>query len=131
MKDVIKQKFDNEDTEVSRVNEQLNQTQKILSEKTALMTNSQQTIKTLKPKIDRLNGSVEKAKKVAQDLRRHDAVLGLSVRVNEQSPKELLAYIDERLDTIEEDSPVEISLSAMKKIAKRLQKMVSRMRCCN
>ena len=128
--DSARSKYDEMHAELSRDTEELTRTNQIISEKTALMSSSQQTLASLKPKIERVGDSVEKAKKVAQDLRRHETALGLTVRVSEEKPRELVNYLDGRLAAIEEDAPVENTVQTTQKLMKRLKKLVSVRHSC-
>jgi DNA repair protein RAD50 len=121
--DTLQTKYRVEHAEVSRSGEELARAQQIVSEKTALLLSSQQTVTSLKPKLERVSASVEQVKKVVQDLRRHETSLALSFRVTEEAPRELINYLNDRLVTIEEEAPVENAAQTMKKLFKRLNKL--------
>lgn len=122
--DLIRHKYDDAHNDLIRAGDEVTRTQQIVSEKTALMVNSQASYVTLKSRVERLSGSVQRVREVVQELRQYEAQLGKSVRVGEETPRELLEYLQKRLEDLDDDSPTDISHQNLKKLIKRLKKMV-------
>jgi DNA repair exonuclease SbcCD ATPase subunit len=99
--------------------------QKTVSEKSALLAGSQKSLTSVKAKLVTLASSVSDMQKTVQDLRQHEAERGATLRATEDTPRELLQYLDERLQEIEEDSPDVNAAQVAQKVIKRLTKMAS------
>jgi DNA repair protein RAD50 len=125
--DEVKDKYDAADTELSRVQEALDRAHQTVSEKTFLLKSRQQSAATLRAKLDAIKGSnspLAKVSAVVDELREHntDAVLNLPV----DDPREILKYLDEQLQEIEENDPSSIGTPAVvRKVLIRLKKLVS------
>ena len=123
--DAIRSKYDSSHADLDNANGKLARTQKSLSEKNALLHNAQSTVQTLKPKLASVDKAVEKVKKIAQDLRRYESSIQLTCRLTEEQPRELAAYLDQRLADIMEDAPMANAAKSAKKIFKKLKRMVT------
>jgi DNA repair exonuclease SbcCD ATPase subunit len=125
--DDVKEKYDVADTELSRVQEALDKAQQTVSEKTYLLRSKQQSEATLRTKLDALKGNnspIAKVDRVVEELRQHnpDAVLNPLL----DNPRELLKYLDEQLQEIEDLDPSSIGTPAVvRKVLIRLKKLVS------
>lgn len=102
--------------------------QKIVSEKTALLANSQRSLASIRAKLQATAGSVEEVRKLVDTLRTHEENLGESTlppSATVESPREILEYLSERLETVEESAMDASVPEIAKKILKKLKKMVS------
>jgi len=102
--------------------------QKIVSEKTALLANSQRSLVSIRAKLQATAGSVEEVRKLVDALRTHEENLGESTlppSATEESPREILEYLSERLEATEESAMDASVPEIVKKILKKLKKMVS------
>lgn len=100
--------------------------QKIVSEKTALLANCQRSLNTVKSKLQIATGSIHEIRKVLNDV--SEGVVALKeesfpMTVAQEAPREILAFIDKRLSDVEENKD---SIPAMfvNKILKKIRKMV-------
>lgn len=118
-------KFDEADARLDRAKDDTMNTQKIVSEKSSLLAGSQKTLTLVKSKLLALAGSVADVQKTVEDLRRHETKRGATLSATEDTPRELLQYLDERLEELEEDAPDLNAAKVARKIIKRLSKMVS------
>jgi DNA repair protein RAD50 len=125
--DDVKDKCDVAETELSRVQEALDTAQQTVSEKTYSLRSRQQSAATLRTKLDAFKGDnspVAKVSRVVDELRQHnmDAVVNLPA----DDPREILKYLDEQLQEIEENDPSSIGTPAVvRKVLIRLKKLVS------
>jgi DNA repair protein RAD50 len=107
--DDVKDKCDVAETELSRVQEALDKAQQTVSEKTYSLKSQQQ--------------SAAKVSRVVEELREHntDAVVNLP----SDDPRDILKYLDEQLQEIEENDPSSIGTPAVvRKVLIRLKKLV-------
>jgi chromosome segregation ATPase len=126
--DQVQRQYEDAHTDVSRATDEISRTQQVVSEKTALLASGQQSLNSLKSKVDRLQrGSVQTFRKVADELRRHETSMGLAVVVaDENNSRQLLTYLEERLAAVEEDAPVENASESIKQFVKKLKRQVRR-----
>ena len=115
-----------------RFNEDVQNTQKVIAEKSAVLAGNQKTLTSLKTKLSTLTSSLQSVQKSVEALRVREARLGFTVNPDEDSPRELINYIDSRLDELEEDDDPNVNVAkTSRKILKRLKKMVSILRNLN
>jgi len=126
--DSIQDKHDSANAELSTAKNEISRTQQTVSEKSALLASSRQTLTSLRAKLSSLDGdtgSVGKVRKVVSDLVKHETEQGLAAPgVSEQNPRELLEYLDQRVEAVEEEAPNVESPQIAYKILKKLKKMV-------
>jgi len=122
--DSIQTKHEDANSDYTRAQDEVARTHQIASEKTALLASSQQSVTTIKTKLEGFSDSVEQVRKITQELRRYEASVGITTKLSDDSPKGLLAYIEDRLASLEEDAPVENASGMVKKILKKLKKLV-------
>lgn len=102
--------------------------QKIVSEKTALLASSQRSLTSVKAKREAASGSVEEIRKLVAALRKYEENLGevtVPPSVNEESPREILQFLGERLEALEETALDANAQKVAKKIFKKITKSVS------
>lgn len=117
---------------LDRFTEDVQNTQKVIAEKSAVLAGNQKTLTSLKTKLSTLTSSLQSVQKSVEALRVREARLGFTVNPDEDSPRELLDYIDSRLDELEEDDDPNVNVAkTSRKILKRLKKMVSILRNLN
>jgi chromosome segregation ATPase len=122
----VQTRLDDCEAKLSRAIADRSKTQHILSEKKALLASSQRTLVSHKNKLQGLGQSVAIVEKAVQDLRRFEASKGNTMAVDLENPKELLQYIEARLDELEENNEIISNMpKVVKKFVKHLKKMVS------
>lgn len=127
LSDSVHAKYDDIHSELMQATEEVLRTQKMMSEKSALLGSNQQTILSLKLKADGLGGKVEIMKQVYGELRQHEAGIERTFRVDEESPREILNYLDDRIENLQQQESSFDDLRVIKRVMKRLKKMVSSM----
>jgi DNA repair protein RAD50 len=127
IQDSVRDKYGSMSLELSRATDDVARTQHQVSEKSAILASSRQTLASLRSKLDYLggeNGSVAKVRQVAEELRRHEAAIGFQTQVSENDPRELVSYLEQRLKKVEEDAPAGEAPEMARKLLKKLKKMV-------
>lgn len=124
MSDAAREKFDAADGRLDRAKDDAMNTQRVVSEKSALLSGNQKTLGAVKSKLLTLAGSVAEVQKTVEELRRHESTIGASFTATEDTPRELVQYLDKRLDALEEEAPDLNAAKVARKILKRLGKMV-------
>lgn len=100
-------------------------TEKIIAEKSAVLAGNQKSLSSLRTNLSSLTTSLHIVQKTVEELREHELRLGLTLNANEESPRELIKYIDDRLDELEEDDSPDVNVAKVSRtILKRLKKMV-------
>lgn len=129
METAVRAKYDDRAVQLNKASNEVAVTRRNLSEKKATFASCQKTLTSHKAKLSTLTQSVAEVKNAIDDLRRHEAQRGLSVPGSIEMPKELLAYVDSRLEEVEEDEPNSNSPKVVRKLMKRLKKLVRRFGC--
>jgi chromosome segregation ATPase len=126
MKEVSKSKLTVAAGRLDGYNSDVHITEKVIAEKSAVLSGSQKALASLRTNLSSLTTSLRLVQKTVEDLREHESRLGLSLNANEEAPRELIKYIDARLDEIEEDDSSDVNVAKVSRtILKRLKKMVS------
>jgi DNA repair protein RAD50 len=126
MKDISRDKLRVAAGRLDEYNNDVHVTEKIIAEKSAILTGNQKALATLRTNLSSLTRSLRIVQKTVEELREHELRLGLSLSANEEAPRELIKYIDDRLDELEEDDSPDVNVAKVsRKILKRLKKMVS------
>lgn len=126
MAEAAREKQDTLSSNLNRAIEDQTNAQKIVSEKSAVLASNQKTLLSLKSKLQSLASSASDVKKVVEELRRHETKLGETLTADEDSPRDLLKYLDSRLEALEEDA-LDLSVPEVaRKVLKKLKKMVGR-----
>ena len=123
--DRVREKHEAVKSDLSKAEDDLARTQRGCNERSAVLANHQQSLNSVKGRLEQLegeNGSVAQAQKLIETLRIHEAGLGLSPPNKNASPQDLVDYLDERLNTIEEDAPVD-DAQYVRKLLRKLQRM--------
>ena len=109
---------------LERATDDATNSQKIVSEKTALLAGNQKSLTTVRARLQELEPSVSKMKQLVQELREHEAEQRRTLPADEYTPGELIKYIEERLDDLEDDAPDANYSKTAKKVLKKLRTMV-------
>jgi cell division septum initiation protein DivIVA len=125
LSEAAREKYDVAGARLDRAKDDTMNTQKIVSEKSALSAGSQKTLTSVKSKLLALAGSVADVQKVVEELRQHETRRGATLTATEDTPRELLQYLDKRLEELEEDVPDLNAAKVTKKIMKLVMKRVS------
>jgi DNA repair protein RAD50 len=122
--DTVRGKYDAASSRFEGSKEEIAATQKTIAEKSALLMGDQKTIATLKSGQTRVSNNVEKVRTTMEELRRHESRLGYKIAINDDNPREVLQYIDGRLDEVEGDAPELNAARVAKKVLKRVLRKV-------
>lgn len=113
--------------ELDSANKSLAATQRVVSEKNAVLGNKQQRQAVIEAKLNRLNGadgSVSRAKVIIQELHKHEIdEMKQNPPPMDSSPQDVINYLDGRLKAIEEESPANMDGKAVKRVLKKINKM--------
>lgn len=124
----VSSKFQNADAELRKALEHFNALQKVVAEKSALLARDQQLVHSKRGKLFSLSseGRIKKVENVVSEQRQFEASNGVATpsALNETKPKELLAYLEERLEAEEAESLEGIQPEVISKIMKRLKSKV-------
>ena len=127
--DSVHAKYDDVHSELLKATEELLRTQKTMSEKSALLGSNQQTLGSLRLKAAGFGEKVQAMKQVYEEIRQHEASIGQAFQVGEESPRELLNYLDDRINNLQEEESSDDDHRVIKRVMKRLKKMVSFVKC--
>lgn len=129
MADEARSKHDAANNHFRNVSEEAANAQKVVSEKTALMTSNQRSLTQVKAKLQAASGSVEKVKQLVAELRKLEEQQEEAAppdSVSEEAPREILQFINERIAAVEESGlDYTYAPSVCKKLFKKLKKKVS------
>lgn len=125
----ISEKFRASEDELKKVTDEFYTAQGVASEKKALFIYDRQRIEEKSQGMEELtseNGGIRKVLRVVQELRQFEAASNVTIppRINESKPRELLAYLDEKLEAEEAENVEGIQPEVVGKILKRLKKLV-------
>ncbi|CAJ1930289.1 unnamed protein product [Cylindrotheca closterium] len=126
----VSSKFQIADSELRKAREQFNALQNVVAEKSALLTRDQQLVHNKRDKLASLSseGGIKKVENVVSELRQFEASNAIATppELNETKPKELLTYLEERLEAEEAESLEGIQPEVISKIIKRLKNKAKR-----
>ena len=105
-------------------NNEIVDTQKAIAEKTAIISGHQKALVSLKSRQATLSNSIAKVKKTVEELRRHEEQRGCILDITEDNPRELIKYIDDQLEELEESAPELNAARVAKNVLKRVKKKV-------
>jgi DNA repair exonuclease SbcCD ATPase subunit len=124
MMERAREMYDMADGCLDKSKEETLTTQKIIAEKSAVLAGNQKTLASVKAKLLALAGSLVEVQTTVEELRQHEFQLGLTLTANENKPREVVQYIDDRLKELEDDSPDVNFGKVARKVLNRLRKMV-------
>jgi len=125
--DGAREKHDTANAHYGSASEDAIRSQKIVSEKTALLTSSQRSLSQVKAKLQTASASVENIRKLVEALRKHEDKLGevaVPDTVTEEAPREILQFISERMEALEEANLDANGPEIARKLFKKLKKLV-------
>lgn len=129
MVDAARMKHDAANNRFRSAVEDTSNAQRVLSEKTALLANSQRSLAQVKSKLQAALGSVEKVRRSLDALRQHEEELGettVPVSMTEETPREILQFINERIESADQAALNSVYQPAIvKKLFRKLRKIVS------
>ena len=123
--DSVSEKHDALSSDLAKAEESVSRTQRSCNERSAVLSSQQQSLHVVTNRLEQLegeHGSVTQAQKMIEDLRVHEAGLGLSPPSKDVSPQDLVRYIDSRLSELEDDAPTD-DVEFARKLLKKLEKM--------
>ena len=130
--DQVSSKYESANFELSKATEDMNQVQRVVSEKSALLSHDQQSLASKKARLTQLeakNGSIDKVRRVVEELRQYETNNGISTThqtLDESKPEELMSYLESRLEEVDAESTDGIQPQLIKKVITRLKKQVRR-----
>lgn len=125
----VSEKFRTAEDELKKIIGECNEAQRVVSEKRALFSHEKRSIETQRDRMEELGGDtggIKKVLRVVQELRQFEGSSNVSTPpgINESKPRELLSYLDERLEAEESENVEGIQPEVVGKILKRLKKLV-------
>lgn len=125
--DDITSKFESSEGELKQVNNDLSKHQNAVSEKRALYSREQQTYDITRTKMQNLEeagGPIDKVQEMVRELAEYEAENGVATpAISATRPRELLEYLEQRLEAEESESVEGIQPDVVKKIVKRLKRL--------
>lgn len=129
LSDSVHAKYDDVHSELVQATDELLRTQKTVSEKSALLGSNQLTLQSLRLKAAGLAENVETMKQVYEEIRQNEASIGRAFQIDEESPRDLLNYLDDMISSLQEEESSDDDHRVIKRVMKRLKKMVSFVKC--
>ena len=131
----VSSKFQIAELELRSAREELNSIQSVVAEKSGLLGRDQQLVHSKRGRLlDLSNDSgIQKVENLMSELRQFEASIGLATppSLNETKPKELLAYLEERLEAEEAESLEGMQPEMVRKVLKKLKSLVSHIETIN
>lgn len=124
MMEAAREKYNVANSGLDRSNNEIVETQKVIAEKSAIISGNQKALASLKSRQAILSSNIVKVQKTVEELRTHEAQLGNTVEISKDNPRELVKYIDQRLDELEEDAPELNAARVAKKVLRRVTRKV-------
>ena len=130
MMETAREKYNVANSQLERSNSEIVETQKVIAEKNAIISGNQKTLASLKSRQASLSSSIAKVQRTVEELRTHEVELGNSIEISEDNPRELVKYIDQRLDEVEEDAPLLNAARVAKRVLRRVTTKVKMAAWC-
>jgi hypothetical protein len=114
--------------ELGKAKDDLVSKQRLVSEKTALLSHSKQTLSSLRNKIDALggeNGSVGKFQRTVSAVRQYEQTAGTTPVLEGSDPQDVMAHLSSRLEDIDATASESINPQVLGKIIDQIYEMVS------
>jgi chromosome segregation ATPase len=124
--DDVQERLIERDSEFNDENDTVRRLTAAVSERNALLQQSQQSVAITKNRMTQLEESVEKVKKVIQEVRSFEDRIPASL--DQGNPHDLFDYLTKRLEDLEGESTEGIPHDAIKKVLKKLFKLVRPLR---
>jgi chromosome segregation ATPase len=124
MMETARQKFDIASGHLEQSNSEIVDIQKVIAEKSAIISGHQKSLASLKSRQATLSGSIAKVQKTVEELRRHEEKRGYSLEISDDNPRDLIKYIDAQLEELEEGAPELNAARVAKNVLKRIKKKV-------
>lgn len=109
-----------------KMEEDFNKSQRTLNEMQAACASKQQSLQSINARISSLkDGPVAKVESAIEELRTHESELGLEAPAKGASIKDIISYIDSRIQKVDEESPlddIDYSVKLLKKLRKLAKK---------
>ena len=129
MMETGREKYNAATSRLDRSNTEIVDTQKAIAEKSAIITGNQKALASLKARQATLSSSIAKMQRTVEELRRHEEERGYSLEITEDNPRDLIKYIDEQLEELEEGAP-ELNVGRVAKNVLKRVKRKARIACC-
>ena len=125
MMEAAREKYNAASSRLDRSNHEIVDTQKVIAEKSAIISGNQRALATLKSRQASLSSNIAKVQKTVEELRRQEEQRGYSLEISGDNPRELIKYIDEQLEELEEGAPelnaARVAKNVLKKVRKRVR----------
>jgi DNA repair protein RAD50 len=125
----VTSKHESANLELIKATADMNGIQRLVSEKSALLSYNQNMLAPKKARMNLLsgeNGSIDKVRRVVKAVREYQQSIGITTpNLDESQPQELLSYLESRLQEEEAESTEGIQPQVIKKVITRLKKQVS------
>ena len=124
MMETARKKYNAANSMLERSNNEIVESQKMIAEKAAIISGNQKTLATLKLQQATLSSSIVVVERAVEELRGHEAQLKNNIQFSGDNPRELVKYIDQRLDELEEDAPEYNAPRVARNVLKRVVQKV-------
>jgi DNA repair exonuclease SbcCD ATPase subunit len=125
IRDKVQAEYDKAKTAHSNAEDVFQRAQRLLSERSAVVATKNQSLQLSKSRLEVLSapgGGVAKVDNVIENLRKYEAPLGLQSPKRGSNPREVLAYLENRLEEIDADAPL-VNEEYSRKLLKKLKRM--------
>ena len=127
--DSVTSKHESANIMLAKVTADVNGIQRLVSEKSALLSHDQNMWAAKNARMNQLsgdNGCIDKVRRVVQAVREYQQSISMTTpNLDESRPQELLMYLESRLEEEEAESTEGIQPQVIKKVITRLKKQVS------
>lgn len=126
--DAVTDKNESALLDLEKAKDELVSKQRVVSEKSALLSHSKQNLASLRSKLDALggdNGSVSKFQRTISAIRQYEQTSGVTPVLHDSNPQAVMAHLTSRLEDIEKTASGTIQPQVLVKVLESIYGMVS------
>ena len=123
----IQDKYETVQQELTKAKEDQVSKQRVVSEKSALLTHNRQNLSSLRNRVDALggeNGSVSKYQRTVNAIRQFEQASGTTPAFQGSDPQAVMAHLTTRIEDIEKSSSESIQPEVLAKVLDQIYSMV-------
>lgn len=128
----VSKKFDEVSDKLSTTTNDVAAKQKIVSQKSAMLSHNRQSFESLNAKLSSLNsenGSYGRYQRIVRIVKRFEIENGVATTIDDSDPQKAVNYITAQLEKLDENSVEGLTGDILYKVFKQIKKMVRTRRC--